>query len=376
MRIFDIKSLRVRRWMRGFGLFFCLLFLRFPVLFFISSYARRHKLKIHENDFAMFCRWDCGHFTQLAKDYSFGNAFFPLFPNISRFFSQSFELGVQTSLVISSFLFSLFASWLGLIFMDTCFRDKKEKNLFLGYSYRAWIFVVFLMTYPRAHILMMGYSEPLFLCLLFGGLILWHKNRIFGAAALVGLLAVTRAQGIWLAAIFGLYWFYLEVIKGGKKFSLRRFFPMALLVSSPFLIIMAGQWYTKGTPFYFLSAQKVWERKLDVLFAFVNHFPISVDMDYVFLLLSLYIGYYFWKKGDKTHRLLALFTIAMAEIPLFFGGFQSYSRFMLVNIGIFVFLSQIALKRPYFVVIYLIWGLSGLVKQTWYWVGGFWAEGN
>ena len=375
MERFDFKSFFASKWARVCGVFFCLLFLRFPILSFISSYARRNKIKMHENDFALFCKWDCGHYTQLAKEFSFGSAFFPLFPNIAHALSL-LGIGTQTSLVISSFIFSLIASWLGLVFIDTCFKGDGGKSLFLGYSYKAWIFVIFLMTYPRAHVLMMGYAEPLFLCLLFLSLILWHKNKIFGAAILMGLLAVTRAQGVWLAAVFGIYWFYTDIQKRHNKLSFKKLFPMFFLVSSPFLIMMAGQWYLKGTPFYFLSAQKDWGRKFDALFAITNHFPISIDMDYFFLILSLYVGFYFWKKGDKTHRLLALFTIVMAEVPVFFGGFQSYSRFMLVNIGLFVFLSHIALKRPYLIMFYLVWGLSGLVKQSWYWVAGYWANGN
>ncbi|MCY4524443.1 MAG: hypothetical protein OXB84_06870, partial [Halobacteriovoraceae bacterium] len=209
MRIFDLKSARLRNCFRSLGVFFCLLFLRLPVFSFVFSYSSRKKVKVYENDFALLCNWDCGHYRELAKDYSFGNAFFPLFPNISRVVSQISDLGVQTSLIATSFAFSLLSSWLALVFMDTCFKSKGRQ--FLGYSYRAWIFVVLLMCYPRALVFIFGYPESLFLCLLFLSLIAWYKNKIFWSAGLIGLTAVTRAQGIWLAAVLGIFWFVSEI---------------------------------------------------------------------------------------------------------------------------------------------------------------------
>ncbi|MCY4524900.1 MAG: hypothetical protein OXB84_09180, partial [Halobacteriovoraceae bacterium] len=152
------------------------------------------------------------------------------------------------------------------------------------------------------------------------------------------------------------------------KFSLGKLTIMFFLISLPFLIMMAGQWHLNGSPFYFLTAQKQWGREFNILMGLANHLPINPSLNYLFLMLSLYTGFYLWKKGDHTSRLLAIFTVVMAEVPVFFGVFQSYYRFMMINIGIFVFLSQMILKYPFIMVFYLIWGVTNLVKRTFYWV--------
>ena len=346
-----------------FGILFCLLFLKFPLIETLFDIANRKKTNLWENDFALLCRWDCVHYKDLG--YSFGSAFFPLFPNIAAGISDLFAINPQTTVLALAFFFSIVSSRLSLIFIDTCYSGK---NMFLGHSHTAWIFTMVCALYPHAHFFIFGYPESLFQSLVLGGLILWKKNKDPLAGLCFGLTAICRAQGIWIAALFGLTWLIRQKHKGS---------PLAisgviLSLSLPFVIMMLGQWMTHGTPLFFLASQGSWGREFQLVEGLLAHLP-RWETDWFCLIASYGAFRWLWKKKDNISRLLALATMAMIEIPLFFGGYYSYSRFMLLNTGLFLYISHLAGSRPWILFIYLFWALPRLTKNIHHWMAGLWT---
>ena len=337
--------------------------LKFPLIETLFDIANRKKIKLWENDFASLCRWDCIHYKDLG--YSFGSAFFPLFPNMAAATSDLFAISSQTAVLALSFLFSIISSWLSLIFIDICYPGQKS---FLGHSHTAWIFTMVSTLYPQSHFFIFGYPESLFLSLVLAGLILWKKNKDPLASLCFGLTAICRAQGIWIAGLFGITWFIRQKQKGSPLTILSVIFSLTL----PFIIMALGQWSTYGTPLYFLKSQGSWGREFQLIGGLLAHLP-RWETDWFCLVASHGAFWWLWKKKDNISRLIALTTMAMIEIPLFFGGYYSYSRFMLVNTGLFLFITHFAHTRPWILFAYLFWALPRLTKNIHHWMAGLWT---
>jgi hypothetical protein len=76
----------------------------------------------------------------------------------------------------------------------------------------------------------------------------------------------------------------------------------------------------------------------------------------------------FARRREVGWSFLALTTFAMAEIPLFFGGTLSYPRFSALNIGIFVLLTEISLRRFWFFVGLLVFLVTRLSFEAHSWL--------
>ena len=345
------------------------------MFFLIAEFFKEEKTDTWGQYSKLLCRWDCSHYANLASELSFGNAFFPLFPNLSYLAGQTLNMNPEVSVLFVASFFGLLSSWVALEFIHTCFpHGGHGGRTFLNYTPRAWIFCIILTSHPSAHFLLFGYPESLFICLFLWALMLWKKEKLALSACLFGLLAVTRPQGIWMAALFGGMWFF-----SGYRFRrvpplslILKTFGYALLVTLPFIVMVLGQWLETGVFFYFLKEQARWDREWNFLSGLLLHLP-SAKTNYIILMTSLYAVWWLWKQGDYLSRFMALATLAVVEIPLYFGGLYSYSRFMLLNVGLLLLLSHLMVRHPWALIVYLFFSIPQLNVHTHQWLSGLWT---
>lgn len=135
-------------------------------------------------------RWDAVNYLKLAEfGYSATGetktllGFYPLYPWLIRFLT--FGSGKY---LISAFVISTFASFgAGILFRRLLLLDYPEQL-----ANRA---VLFLFIFPTSYFLHIGYTESLFLVLVFGALLAARSGRWWVAGLLGALGCITRAQG-------------------------------------------------------------------------------------------------------------------------------------------------------------------------------------
>ncbi len=146
---------------------------------------------------AGWLRWDTGWFIQVAETgYSVGEgitSFLPLYPALIRLVELvTGGNGILAALVVSNILCIV-----ALILFYEVARME------LGPDGDARMAVLYLVTFPAAFFLFIGYSESLFLTLsLAAWLCARHRRWLFAAAA-GGLAVLTRLQGITLVVPLG-----------------------------------------------------------------------------------------------------------------------------------------------------------------------------
>lgn len=140
-------------------------------------------------------RWDSGWFVRIALDgYDGGlerSAFFPLYPLLIRIVAEPLDLFLVEPYRWAGVLISLAALLVALHLL------QRLTTLELGK--RAADYTILLVAFfPMSVYLSAIYSESLFLALSVGCVYLARTNRWWAAAAVGGLAAATRSQGVLL----------------------------------------------------------------------------------------------------------------------------------------------------------------------------------
>lgn len=355
----------VRRWIQTAAALLAIsLLLHFPRLFFITDLLSRERNRFGLEDFPKLCRWDCPYYQYFSHGGpdSVEVAFFPFFAGIQGLFAS---LGSQLPASLISILTGNLASWVAVaslillgrgLWAPTRNSNALQTPLILGLA------VAF---YPHSQYFSYGYPEPLF-ALLYGCAILFvAKDRLLEASLLLGLSAITRPQGIWLAGIFGAC---LPFLKGVRAKDLLKLIPHYLLLGLPFLIFMAWQHERFGTPVAFLRALSHWDRKFEPLNLFRVHFTAHwASSERILSLLSILAAYRFWKRPEFRWKWLAIATLVLAELPLCYGTW-SYLRYSSINLGLFIYVAEILAARPWALIAYVVWALTQLSVQTRLWL--------
>lgn len=199
---------------------------------------------------------DAGAYNYIAKNgYENSNfAFAPLFPisvKLMSFITGSYGLA---GLIVSNISFILVLLILYYYLFD--FIGKKPSM----YA------VLGLIVYPASHYNSIGYTEALFLLMAVISLIAYKKEDYLISALFCGLSCLTRITGLALLAGYGLD-MLINYIKN-KDFSVLSILKLLKHGLSFLAVVLAvyGLWlvymYAKtGDAFYFLEAQKAWDRK-------------------------------------------------------------------------------------------------------------------
>ena len=231
----------------------------------------------------------------------------------------------------------------------------------------ALLFAAGFALFPANIVLSFGYSESLFLCLFLGTLLELSEERIFRAGVWAGLAAITRPQGIWLAAIVCAAVAWENWKARGAREALAKAATCAVPCAIPFVGFMGWEWVKTGNPAYFLHLEGQWNRHFDFVQGLMLNVP-SFDKDWLLLLVSLAAWAVFFRRAQLVWKVLSLTSLAMAEVPLFFGGYLSYFRFVGANLAVFALLAEAGRKRPWIFGAYLIVALTMTSMSTYYWL--------
>ncbi|MEI8347051.1 MAG: hypothetical protein WCG27_06270 [Pseudomonadota bacterium] len=350
------------------------LLLRAPFWIFYFGIPRVQKSNLI-HDWKMMCRWDCSdYFFLLAQKYT-PSAFFPLFPLSAGFLHTLFpNLDVQLCLLITSWFFSFLFGVVFLYALDLFYPPDKTK--IWGHNPLSWIIALLLSIYPHGHFFLEGYSESLFAFLFALALLLFRKN-IWMAALCFGLMAVTRAQGIWVLSIYIvclIYSAYQELPKNkSTKLCYTHVLPMIISII-PLLVFMGWLWNQTGDPLYFLHAQSSpqWGRHFQFLKGILNFLP-RYDRAVFFLYFSCWAGYVLLRRKDILFKILGGSSLMMAIIPIFFGGFFSYDRFVATNLAFFFILGELCQKNKILLWIITLLFIPAFGVQIFYYASGRFA---
>lgn len=349
---------------------------RYPYWVFQFDAGNLKEVKPWSNGFQLMCKWDCVLYAGLSQHYTSANsAFFPGFPVLIRLTSSLLpSLGSVAATLLVSNIFAVIGTILALFFADQLWDDPAESR-FLGFRNRSWFLLIALSLFPSSQFWTRGFSEPVF----FVGLValIWFAKLGHWRAGSVaaGLLAVLRPQGVWVCGLYVMYYFarrYVAWRSGKKRLDLLEAAAVLIFAVTPFGLFTGWLWRETGHPFYFYGLQAGWGRHFSLLTGLLEHRP-RFDAAVGFLYLSLYATYRFAKRSGDHWKLLGILTFALADLPMYFGGYLSYMRFMSVNVGLLVILAEIAAEQPYLGIIMLGWSLAQLAVQTYHASFGMWT---
>ncbi|MGZ3697075.1 MAG: hypothetical protein ACXWPM_08055 [Bdellovibrionota bacterium] len=368
----NIKNPALRLLFAVVGVFF----FRYPFLAFQFDAGDLQLVKPWDNAFRIVCTWDCGGYADMSAHYGPENsAFFPLFPLLIRLaHSLVPSLSAVAATVLVSVAFTMIAGVLILFLGDRLWPKDLGEKLF-GFSGQSWLLLLVICIYPDSHFWLRGYSEPVFAVFLLAILLLAGRGHWLWASLPIGLISVTRPQGLWIAFAALAYFFAIQYRseKSLRASKIVYSFGVALLSAVPFLCFAIWLWKNTGDPFHFYAVQKAgWGRKLSILDGLIAHRP-RIDVAVLYLYLGLLAAYSFIKRQGDLWRLLAIFTFALADLPMFVGGFYSYVRFVSVNIGMFVLITEWMKARPRWAIPIVVWALTRMAIQVYHASFGAWV---
>ena len=364
--------------------FFGAILANYPYWVFQFDGSALKDMKPWTNDFATTCAGgDCNIYPLLSKDltHAYSRVFFPLFPILIRAFNWLFpQITATAAAIVVSNIFALAAGMLILFLGDQLWASSERKWYF---RYESWLLLLAISWFPHHHFWMRGFTEPLFMFGILTATILIHKERWIAASLFSGILATSRPQAIWfLGAVLG-YLSFLQIRgwhRAKKKLevpnmplSWTQYFITCITALVPLVLFVAWHWKTWGSPFNFYKVQtESYGRSFNLLQGFRNFLP-RWDMSVAYLYLSLAASYRFIKRPEASWKVTAISCFMFAVFPLFIGGFYSYTRFMCINLGMFLLIAELVRDRAWLGILLAGWSVSRLAEQTYHSVFGGWV---
>jgi len=190
-------------------------------------------------------RWDSLHFLQLAQfGYNSSSVmkawFYPFFPWATRLVAY-----VVGNYLISAFVVSGCASVAAAVLLRRIVRFDHDASI------SRWA-VWFLLIFPTAYYLHIGYSESLFLALALGSILAALLGRWWLAGVLGALSWMTRANGIILLPTLAIEALHQWVVT--KRWNWRWLW--IAIVPAGFGVYLLMNWKVTGDPFAFLRMRK------------------------------------------------------------------------------------------------------------------------
>jgi hypothetical protein len=229
--------------------------------------------------------------------------------------------------------------------------------------------VLYLALFPTSLFLGAVYGESLFLLLAVAVFLLAERGRLGWAAVVAGLALLTRAQGVALLPVLGIYAWRAGL--RGRAVALPAV-PVAMFLTFP-LVLEA--WVGHGLAF--LDAQRIWERSVAALGPLGGIVQALGEGDVVGSLLALamlVLAVLAWRwlgPAYGAYAILAL-VIPMALPSERLGGLYSFPRFALVAFPCLAALAVLGRDRRVHVPVVVVLG-AGLAVYVvrwalWYWV--------
>lgn len=307
--------------------------------------------------------WDGNHYLSIAQNgyLGFQYAFFPLYPLLIRILSF-----LTQNYLLSAIIISLVSTFLSIkIFYRLVSLEFNKEVAFESTS--------FLLIFPTSFFLLTAYTEGLFLLLAVSTFYFIKKDNLMLATLFAALATATRFAGIALS--FALLSYAISRF-GFKKSWFVIFSFSGLIGYSIFQLVQIGD------PFYFIEAQKHWQRSFAIpglgfwetvksyftIPGFLNSYPMPL-VDLIFSIFG--VGMVL-----RSIRFLpshyALYAIISILIPLTTPSLSSMPRFLLPIFPIFIALSLIKNERVK--LIYCAVSLSILVIFSALFINGYWIS--
>ena len=326
--------------------------------------------------FAVWGRWDAEHYLGIARSGYSGTefAFFPLYPALIKIAGTFTGSGLIAGLLISNA-----ASFFGLLFLYKLVEHEYNRHV----AQRATFYV---SIFPTAIFFSAVYSESLFFCLTIASFYYVRERRWIAAGIFGCLAALTRSEGILLAAPLFIEW-AIAAKEGGREFfryGIDNVVKPALglvLVPLGLAIYMGYCWILTGDALKFSHVQVAWGRHFalpwvsvantitKIAHAHATQTIANESLELAFtalMLVALVLG---------VRRLRPSYTIYMALsilIPMSTGSLMSMPRFALVLFPMFALFGlwggRQSFNNAYVAFSLPLLGLFTVLFADWYWV--------
>lgn len=325
---------------------------------------------------AVWGRWDAEHYLGVAK-YGYSGtepAFFPLYPLLIRM------AGAFTgSQLIAGLIISNVASFFGMLYLYKLVEHEYNRHV----AQRATFYV---SIFPTAIFFSAVYSESLFFFLTVASFYYVRERRWLMAGTFGFLAALTRSEGVLLAAPLFIEW-AVAAKEGGREFFrywvddvVKPLIGMAL-VPLGLACYMTYLWVISGDPLRFSHVQSHWGRHFappwvsfastvqKIVHAHATQTVANESLELAFTLLMLVV----LAAGLRRLRLSYVVYMSLSIlIPLCTGSLMSMPRFALVLFPMFALFGLWG-ARPTFSNAYVAFslpllGLFTVLFADWYWV--------
>ena len=318
--------------------------------------------------------FDGVHYITIAKEgYAYGltQAFFPLYPNLIKFFNFFIHNYLISGLIISHLCLVGFIYY----FIKLGRLDYSAKTL-------RWSLLLLLL-FPTSFFFFGLYTESLFLFLAAWCLYLCRTKRFLLAALIAGLASATKLMGIFLLP--AILWEYYHV---NKKISPVNLIKISLLGSSGLIVYLSYLQRRFHNFLIFVTAQPGFGagRQVDsfvmiyqVIYRYIKmFFGVSMQNEIYpvlvveFSISIIFLGLIVYALLKKFRSSYLLFLIPAYLLPTLTGSFSSMPRYVLTAFPLLYFVAAIKPKWPKF-----LWLAISLILLSWAFIRfsrGYWIS--
>ena len=324
---------------------------------------------------AIWNRWDAPHYLDIARMGYVSQGvearwivFYPLYPWLVR--AASFVL--RDGLLGAFFVSGVASVAAGVLLYRLARVDESEEVA------RASVF--YMLVFPTAYFLHIGYTESLFLALALGALLAARARCWWAAGLLGGFAAMSRVNGLLLLPALAVE-VWEEYRGGGRRGRAEWLWTLGPLAG--FGVYLFINWWVLGDPRAFLNTQgEFWYKSLtwpwvgitETWRAVSGRSPSDAQMvgwqEFFFVLLGLGLTAWAWL------RLRASYAVWMTCNWLLWTSTKfvlSVPRYTLVLFPAFILLGRLRAARPAWGAAVAVWSLLMLALFAARFSQGYWA---
>ncbi len=324
---------------------------------------------------ALWNRWDAPHYLDIARAGYVSEGvearwivFYPLYPWLVRAASWLSGDGLTAAFLVSGAA-SVAA---GVLLYRLARADGEAEDVA-----RASVF--YMLVFPTAYFLHIGYTESLFLALAMGAFLAARSRRWWAAGVLGGLAALTRVNGLLLLPALAFEAWEQYRVEGRRA---RVEWLWVLLAGAGFGVYLLINWRVFGDPRAFLDMQSQhWAKSLTWPWVGIKEAwnatgraPSDAQMvgwqELFFVVLGLGLTVWAWA------RLRASYAVWMTCNWLLWTSTKfvlSVPRYTLVLFPAFILLGRLRVARPAWGAAAAVWSLLMLALFASRFAQGYWA---
>ena len=297
-------------------------------------------------DEPIFRYWDAAHYTTITVHGYFSTlwAFYPLYPLTVKAFAPMIGLQSRPD-VAGAVLSTLLFLWFCVTQARLGQRAGESLRWLVPATTGGWIFFLFS---PSSFIFHTNHTESLFLVLSFGAFWTARKGQWQTAAALAGLCALTRHQGIIVALVIALH---AALQRDDWRNKLKVFAGSGVISFLLFVLYPLYQYYKTGSPFTFLRIRAYW-RTVNSFYQWIgtlwyaNPWQVTNWRDHLHLLFFFLLCGAAVYLARKKEYPLALYTFLSTITVLFQGETVDMFRFGAVVFPALFVMGDLVMQLP------------------------------